>query len=47
MNANRPAPLWLRALLWALAMALLLTVFAWYQQPALMVELANQLWSCF
>ncbi|QPC30407.1 hypothetical protein IS481_11525 [Caldimonas thermodepolymerans] len=47
MDTPRSTPLWLRALLWALALAALAAVFMWYQQPDLMVEIANQIWSCF
>ncbi|WKB52614.1 hypothetical protein [Eleftheria terrae] len=47
MQDRHPAPRWLRALAWALGLAVLLVVFAWYWQPVLVVELANQLWSCF
>lgn len=36
-----------RLLAWAAALAVLGAVFAAYLQPALMLELANQLWSCF
>lgn len=36
-----------RLLAWAGAAAALGAVFMAYLQPTLMVELANQLWSCF
>jgi hypothetical protein len=36
-----------RLLVWALALALLLGVFALYLQPDFMVQLAQQLWACF
>ena len=36
-----------RLLAWAAALAALGAVFAAYLQPTLMLELANQLWSCF
>ena len=36
-----------RLLAWAAALAVLGAVFAAYLQPTLMLELANQLWSCF
>lgn len=32
---------------WAAAAAVLLLVFASYLQPAMVAELANQLWNCF
>ncbi|MDT8998954.1 hypothetical protein RQP53_06700 [Paucibacter sp. APW11] len=40
-------PIGRRWLLRLLAATALLLVFFAYQQPGLMVELANQLWSCF
>ena len=39
--------LWQRALVWSAVLALLLTVFALYQQPEFMVTLADHVWSCF
>lgn len=36
-----------RALAWALALTVLLGVFALYQHPDILFTLANQLWSCF
>ena len=36
-----------RVALWAVALAVLIAVFALYLQPDLVVTLANQLWSCF
>jgi hypothetical protein len=36
-----------RALAWAAAGLALAAVFAAYLQPGLVVDLANQLWSCF
>ena len=36
-----------QALAWAGVTVLLLLVFASYFQPAMVSELANQLWSCF
>ncbi|MFN6998316.1 MAG: hypothetical protein ACK4PH_29360 [Aquincola tertiaricarbonis] len=36
-----------RLLAWAGAAAALAAVFMAYLQPSLMVELANQVWSCF
>lgn len=41
----KPAPR--RLLAWTAALAVLGAVFAAYLQPTLMVELANQVWSCF
>jgi len=35
------------ALAWIAALAALGAVFAAYLQPALMVDLANRVWSCF
>jgi hypothetical protein len=34
-------------LLWAAAIVALAVGFVAYRQPALMVDLANQLWNCF
>lgn len=34
-------------LVWTTALAALGAVFAAYLQPALMVDLANRVWSCF
>lgn len=36
-----------RLLLWSLALTGLLGVFALYTRPAFLVNLAEQLWSCF
>ena len=36
-----------RVVVWAVLAAVLLLVFAAYQQPDMVVTLANQLWSCF
>ncbi|WP_291140793.1 hypothetical protein [Hydrogenophaga sp.] len=36
-----------RALVWAAVTAGLLATFALYQRPAFLVNLADQLWSCF
>jgi hypothetical protein len=48
MNApSRRPPPWRRAALAAAAAAALAAVFAAYLQPRLMLDLANQLWSCF
>lgn len=41
------SPLWLQALAWTAGLLVLLGVFAWYVQPSMVVELANQLWNCF
>jgi hypothetical protein len=37
----------LRLALWAAALAVLSLVFLAYTQPALMVQLSEQLWACF
>lgn len=34
-------------LAWALALAVLLAVFALYTRPDFLVSLADQLWACF
>ena len=44
---SRRSPLWRRTALAAAAAAALAAVFAAYLQPRLMLDLANQLWSCF
>ena len=36
-----------RALAWAAVAVALALVFAAYRQPAVVVDLANQIWSCF
>jgi hypothetical protein len=41
------APALKRALAWSAAAAALAAVFMAYLQPALMVDLANRVWSCF
>lgn len=46
MNPKRP-PRVFQALAWTVGVLVLLAVFAWYTQPAMVVELANQLWNCF
>jgi hypothetical protein len=46
MNPMRH-PRVLQALAWTAGVLVLLGVFAWYAQPAMVVELANQLWNCF
>ena len=38
---------WRRLALWALAGGVLLAVFAAYLEPAMAMQLAQQLWSCF
>jgi len=38
---------WQHLLGWALALLLLLGVFALYLQPDFMVQLAQQVWTCF
>jgi hypothetical protein len=41
------ARLWQRALVWSGVVAALLGTFALYNQPGFLVNLADQLWSCF
>ena len=36
-----------RLLVWALAIGVLLAVFALYTRPDFMLSLANQIWACF
>ena len=36
-----------RALVWLAAAAVLGLVFMAYAQPALMIDLSNQIWACF
>lgn len=38
---------WRRTLAWALALLVLLAVFALYAQPGFLIMLADQLWACF
>lgn len=45
MKIHRPA--WAHLLAWISALLVLALVFASYLQPALVVDLANRLWSCF
>lgn len=40
-------PLALRLLLWAAVAAALAGVFMAYQNPHMVVDLANRVWSCF
>lgn len=40
-------PMALRALVWTGVIAALLATFALYNQPGFLVNLADQLWSCF
>ena len=47
MDSTRRSGSWWRWLGWAGALVVLLLVFAWYAQPAMMLELATQLWNCF
>jgi len=48
LNApSRHPPPWRRGARGAAAAAALAAVFAAYLQPRLMLDLANQLWSCF
>ena len=49
-TANSPpqrAPAWWRWAATALALVVLLLVFALYGNPDFMVMLANQMWACF
>lgn len=41
------ARLWQHALVWTGVVAALLGTFALYNQPGFLVNLADQLWSCF
>lgn len=38
---------WRSVLVWALVLTVLALVFASYASPGLVVDLANQIWSCF
>jgi hypothetical protein len=40
-------PMWLRALAWLLALAVLSAVFMAYLSPHLAVDLASRVWACF
>lgn len=40
-------PLATRAMVWAGVLAVLLGTLALYNRPDFLVDLANQLWSCF
>lgn len=40
-------PIALRALVWSGVVVALLGTFALYNQPGFLVNLADQLWSCF
>jgi len=40
-------PLALRALIWTAVVAGLLATLALYQRPEFLVDLADQIWSCF
>lgn len=40
-------PVAVRALAWSAAVAALLATFALYHRPDFLVNLADQLWSCF
>jgi hypothetical protein len=42
-----PAPRWQRAAAYASAGAVLALVFAAYQSPHLIVDLASRVWACF
>ena len=39
--------LWIRLVLWTLALSALAVVFLSYLQPDLAVDLANRVWACF
>jgi len=41
------AHLWQRALVWTGVVAALLATFALYHRPDFLVNLADQIWSCF
>ncbi len=41
------ARLWQRAVVWTVVLAALLGTFALYNQPGFLVNLADQIWSCF
>jgi hypothetical protein len=47
MIPKRPLLRPLQVLAWTLGLLVLLTVFAWYAQPAMVFELAQQFWNCF
>lgn len=47
LQADAPLPRWLRWGLGAVAVATTLGVFALYQRPGFLVNLADQLWACF
>jgi hypothetical protein len=47
MDSTNRSKSWGRWLGWAAALIVLALVFAWYAQPAMMLELATQLWNCF
>jgi hypothetical protein len=47
MDGTRSSRPWWRWLARAAALLVLLLVFAWYAQPAMVAELARQLWNCF
>lgn len=46
-TATPSMPGWLRGLVWAVVLAVLLAVFALYTQPDFMLTLADQVWACF
>ncbi|MGB4059128.1 MAG: hypothetical protein WBK26_02840 [Burkholderiaceae bacterium] len=47
LKTDAPLPRWLRWGLGAVALASTLGVFALYQRPGFLVNLADQLWACF
>jgi hypothetical protein len=47
LQTDAPLPRWLRWVLGAVAVATTLGVFALYQRPGFLVNLADQLWACF
>ena len=42
-----PSKPWRRRAAWAVALLVLLAVFALYQRPDFLVMLADQAWACF
>lgn len=45
MNATRS--LWIRGLSWLAVVLVLLATLALYQRPDFLIQLADQVWSCF
>lgn len=44
---NGPRPAWVRVLAWLGVAAVLLATLALYQRPDFLIQLADQVWSCF